>query len=221
VALPVEAHVTPGDLDAICLFGGQGGGAPCPAVLRVSIELPAGLDPRTIDFASVRLAGSVAPVRFAPGLVDIDGDRVRERRFVFRLSDVAPLLQLGNNTLRVTGTVAGRPFAGDDLLRVQPLELGMKVSPETLDRSASIGDVRVILDLDGALRGADVLIASLRLAGLSVARTVLVRPGSVTVEFDRSQVLSAVPNGARVRLTLSGRVRGVEFQATDTIRVRN
>jgi hypothetical protein len=193
----------------------------CPAFLRVSIELPAGMDPRTIDFASVRLAGTVAPVRFVPGLVDSDRDGVRERRFVFRFSDVTSLLTAGSNTLRVTGSAGGVLFAADAVLRVKPLQADMKVSPETLDRSSSRGDVRVSLDLDGGLRGADVEIASLRLEGVAVERVVSVRRDDVVVEFDRSQLLAVVPNGSRVRLTLTGRVRGIPFEATDTIRVQN
>jgi len=97
----------------------------------------------------------------------------------------------------------------------------MKLSPETLDRSASTGDVRASFDLDGGLGGSEVEIASVRLEGVAVKRVVAVRRDDVIVEFGRSQVLAVVPNGARVPLTLSGRVRGLPCQATDTVRVRN
>jgi hypothetical protein len=193
----------------------------CPAFLRVSIELAPGLDPRTIVFSSVRLGVTIAPVRVVPGLVDTDHDGVRERRYVFLFADVAPLLRAGPNTLQITGSAGGTLFAAGAVLQVRPLQVDMKLSPETLDRSASTGDVRASFDLDGGLRGSEVEIASLRLEGVAVKRVVAVRRDDVIVEFGRAQVLAAVPNGARVPLTLSGRVRGLPFQATDTIRVRN
>jgi hypothetical protein len=191
-------------------------------LLRATIELPAGYDPRAIDVRSVRLAGSVAARSAERRLTDVDRDGLLERRVSFRFADVAPLLAAGLNRLRVTGLVGGQPFEGEATLEVRPLELELKLTPETLDRSAQGADVRAHLDLDGALRGADVEMASLRLQGaVPVKRVVQVGRGHVIVEFDRARVLALVPNGWRVTVTLTGRVGRVAFVALDTIRVKD
>ena len=73
-------------------------------------------------------------------------------------------------------------------------------------------------------RGQDVVAAEWKAGGndyVVVGRVSGMSDGQLAVDFDRSQLLAVIANGTSVRLTLYGRVRGVAFQATDTIRVRD
>jgi hypothetical protein len=191
-------------------------------VLRVSIELPAGYDPEAISRHSVRLAGAVSAIGSSDRLTDADGDGLPERWFYFRFGDVAPLLVGGVNRLRVSGLVDGRAFEGEGTLEVRALDLDVRITPETLDRSAHGGDVRAHIELDGGLRGTDVVLGSLRLQGVvPVTRVVQVGQRHLIVEFDRAQVLARLPNGSRVKVQVTGKVGRVTFVANDEIRVKD
>ena len=194
----------------------------CPSQLRATVELPAGFSPGSIDYRQVRFAGSIVPRSAETTLTDVDHDGIPERRLVFRFKDVAPLLVGGANTLRVTGSVAGSAFEGEAVLLVRPLTLELRITPETLVRHSSGGEVRARLELSHDLRPNQVDLSSLRLMGvIKLKRVVEVSCGRVVVDFDRAQVLAMVPNGSAVPITLTGRVLRFSFQATDKIKVKD
>jgi hypothetical protein len=193
----------------------------CPSFLRATIELPAGYSPGSIEIESIRLSGSIPPYSYDRTLVDVDHDGLYERRVLFRFRDIAPLLADGVNRLSLTGRFAGGSFAGEGLLEVRPLELSVRLTPETLVRHAPGGDVRAHLEMAVGLRGEDVELASLRLQGeLGVKRVINVSRDRVIVDFDRAALLALLPNGSKVRVSLTGRVSRVTFEAEDRLRVR-
>lgn len=196
----------------------------CPSLLGVTIELPVGQDPATIDVASVRLAGTLVPVGSERRLRDRDRDGLPERLVYFRFGDVAPLLQGGANRLRVSGRFASGAFEGEGSLQVRPLELEMKLTPESLVRRAPGGDVRARLDVGDelGLSGEDVALSSLRLQWvLAPKRIVKVSRKDVTADFDRAQLLALLPSGKDVTVVLSGRIGRVTFEARDSVKVKD
>jgi hypothetical protein len=83
------------------------------------VELPEGYDPAAIDLATVLLNDQIAPEPRPTGVGDYDLDGIADRMFKFSRSQVIAILPVGDSIeVRVTGEVAGEPFAGADTVRV-------------------------------------------------------------------------------------------------------
>jgi hypothetical protein len=83
------------------------------------VELPDGYDPTAIDLATVLLNDQVSPERKPTGIGDYDQDGIADRMLKFLRSQVMAALPSGDSIeVRVTGEVAGEPFAGADTVRV-------------------------------------------------------------------------------------------------------
>jgi hypothetical protein len=80
---------------------------------------PSGFDVSTIDFTSLRLAGSVPPVPKVAVVGDRNGNGIPELMAKFGRPALDPLLTLGANELEVTGRLmTGEEFRGSDRVRV-------------------------------------------------------------------------------------------------------
>jgi hypothetical protein len=237
--LVAEVRISPAHIDADCLFRCRGDDdddvrtahpdrdddddddhEACPSQLDVAVELPAGHDPTSIDRASLRLAGSVAPYPSYYRFVDTDGDGLVELRVRFAFERVAPLLQAGTNSLTLTGRVAGAQFRGVATLEVAPLRVALRVTPRTLNRKSGGEDVLARLEFRQCVAVGAVTIASLRLnEAVPVKRLVTAHGHDLTVKFDRAAVIQLLPAGESIEVRVMGSVNGLPFVARDTIRV--
>jgi hypothetical protein len=87
--------------------------------ITVYIELPAGYAPANIAIASIRLEGTIPAETRPTALGDYDSDGIPDLMVKFRRSDVIAVLPAGEHVqVHVTGTVAGTPFEGVDIIRV-------------------------------------------------------------------------------------------------------
>jgi hypothetical protein len=124
---------------------------------------PSGFDPTSIDFPTVRLAGSVAAAPKFAIVGDHDKNGIPDLMLKFSRPALDPLLTPGVNSLEVTGSlVTGENFAGADDVRVIHHGSGHKaasVAPNPLNPSGMLsfnskkaGHVRVTMfDLQGRL----------------------------------------------------------------------
>ena len=87
--------------------------------VTVFIELPSGLNPRSIDRTSIRLNGLVAPA-FRPWAVgDYDRDGVPDLMVKFSRAAVQPLLSAGDCEVTIDGNLSdGTSFLGATMVRV-------------------------------------------------------------------------------------------------------
>jgi hypothetical protein len=200
--------------------GGGGCGDGCPRFVYVTIELPAGQDPRQIDPASVRLGGSVGPYPGRDQIADTDRDGIPERKLRFRFDRVAPLLTVGLNELRVTGSAGSLPFEGVGSLTVGPVHPWLHVLPRVLWRFNRCQDLVAWIQLHGPFRAEDVDVDTIRLNGtVSVDRVVWRFRRHLVVTFDRAAVDAVLPTGHHVEVRVTGVVDGLPFEAKDDIRV--
>ncbi len=109
--------------------------------VRVYLEA-IGYDVADVDPASVRLAGSVSPLDRSVVVGDRDQNGIPDMGLKFPRESLDPLLHVGNNTLRVTGTlVDGARFEGYCEVRVfdpPAPPLAVSVSPNPLNPSGTI-----------------------------------------------------------------------------------
>jgi hypothetical protein len=83
------------------------------------IELPEAYDPGDIDVSTVILNETVPAEMAAAHLSDCDGDGIADLTVKFSRSAVIGVLPSGEQVeVRVSGEVAGQPFAGADTIRV-------------------------------------------------------------------------------------------------------
>jgi hypothetical protein len=83
------------------------------------IELPEGYDPVDIDVSTVMLNETVPAELHPTGIGDYDEDGTPDRMVKFSRSQVIDILPNGDQVeVRVSGEVAGGPFAGADTIRV-------------------------------------------------------------------------------------------------------
>jgi hypothetical protein len=192
----------------------------CPQWIYAVIELPAGLDPRTIEPSTVRLAGAVAPDPGYDRIEDLDGDGVVERTLRFRLAPVAPHLQLGTNVLSVTGRATTGDVHGTGRLVVRDLDVDFFFTPRTFNRRSSGQQVQGRLTFRDGVPASAVDLSSLRLNGtVPVARVVSSHDQRLTLKFDRAAVAGILPAGKEVAVWVSGTIDGVPFVARDVVRV--
>lgn len=121
-----------------------------PNVLNLSSHAPRAtvyiesqeFDVSSIDFSSVRLAGSVSPLPKVAVLGDHDADQIPDLMLKFDRETLAPLLVIGDNSLPVTGTLlTGESFEGSDDIRVidpQGGHLSASVVPNPPNPSAAL-----------------------------------------------------------------------------------
>jgi hypothetical protein len=192
----------------------------CPAWLEASIELPPGYDPATIDLSSVRLAGSLAPAPGYSAFKDADGDGLLELHLHFALTDVTPFLRVGSTELILTGRTATADFKGSDTVVVEPLAVGLWISPQTLKKRSCGQDILAHLSFRGCVDPEHVDKESLRLNGVVPAqRVVSDQDHHLIVKFDRKDVIKILPTGPHVEVVVSGTLDGISFSAVDHIRV--
>jgi subtilase family serine protease/flagellar hook assembly protein FlgD/WD40 repeat protein len=216
------------ELEPLALAAAAGGeeGTPshnqdeCPEWLRVTIELPVGYNPASIDVLSVRLNGQVAPDRHDTRLVDRDGDGLRELEVRFALQDVAPLLSAGVNTLSLTGRIGSVTFAGSLALTLPAPVLEASFTPDPFKRSSGQW-AQVQLSFKDCGVAGDIETASLRLNGTVAVARVVSDPhdSALVVKFDRAAVAAVLPVGNNVEVRITGRVRGMSFVAVDHVKV--
>jgi hypothetical protein len=229
-----EVRFDPAAVDGECLLGSgpdahhgddhddDGGcrSSSCPESLYVTVELPPGLDPSTIDLGTVRLAGSVPAAAGYFHLTDVDHDAVREAQFRFRWTKVVPVLRGGSNDLTVIGSTPSVEFRGTGRLDVRAIQADLHVSPQTLSRHSHGSDVEAQMTLCCDLDATEISAASLRLNGrLSPTRIVSSSRHKLVAKFDRAAVIAILPTGEHVEVRVTGTVRGVPFESKDTIRV--
>jgi hypothetical protein len=192
----------------------------CPSWLNATIELPSGRDPGSIDLASVRLAGSVGPENSGGEIVDTDQDGIPELKLRFSFERVAPLLEVGENELSVTGWAGAEEFQGIGRLTVLAPRTSLHVWPRWLSRWNRRHDLVAWVGFKKPLRGRDVEIESVRLnESVPVKRVVLRFWQFLVVTFDRAAVDAVLPKGKRVEVRVSGVVDGLPFTGVDRVRV--
>jgi len=192
----------------------------CPTWVTFRIELPAGVSPSTISRTSVRLAGSISAEPSYDRMVDADHDGIYEREFRFAFSSLAPLLQIGANTLSVSGMSAATPFQGSFIFTVQPLSVTMKFVPVTFNKRSQGQQVQTMLTFRDGVRAEDVLLSSVRLNGvLAAERVVTSHEEKITFKFNCDATASLLSVGANVLVQVSGTIHGLPFTARDFIRV--
>jgi hypothetical protein len=199
-----------------------GGGSGCPSWVFAKIVVPEGTNPYSVDVASIRLEGSVAP--------DPDYKVVhwhwRSVRVRFALWKLLPLLDLGANPLELTGRAGETDISGTGVLHVRPLRVALQIHPSVLE-SALVGTrhgdddtVTAKLRFTGGVKAHDVDLDSLRLNGQVSVEELLSANGSrLRVTFDRDEVLATLPEGHWVEVTVSGEVGGIPFAAMDHVQV--
>jgi hypothetical protein len=193
--------------------------ADCPRWLLATVELPNGIDPASVDPRSVRLLGSVRPDSGYLRIVDRDRDGRSEAELRFELETLRGHLDVGPNQAVVTGRAGAVQFRGSAVITVLSPEVDLEVTPTTLSRRGS-GDVKARLSFGDGLKAHDVDVASLRLNGsVKVKRVVEDEGRTLQLTFDRRAVLATVPNGTSVEIRVTGKVRGLSFEAKDRIKV--
>ncbi|RKZ15976.1 hypothetical protein DRQ53_07615, partial [bacterium] len=87
--------------------------------INVYVELPAGVDPHTVDLASVRLNGTFLPQVDATGFADSDGNGIEELVLRFDRRQLRDFLPVANSVeVIITGTVGAQAstFSGLDTI---------------------------------------------------------------------------------------------------------
>jgi subtilase family serine protease/flagellar hook assembly protein FlgD/fibronectin type 3 domain-containing protein len=215
--LPAEVRYTPASIRGECIVRVD---HTCPTWLYATAELPAGYDPSTIVVATVRLGGEVAPDPNHHPLVDSDQDGILEMQLRFRFSQARTLLTVGVNTLSLSGSVEDKAFRGQGTLSASALDVKLRMTPRTLNRSSQGQTVQARLDFVDPVYAADVVTATLRLnETVPIERVVSSQGLRLTVKFNRDAVVAVLPLGDEVEVRVSGTVGGVPFVAVDHIRV--
>jgi hypothetical protein len=191
----------------------------CPLWVESTIELPPGHDPRSVEAATVRLAGSIRADPAFLTIADLDGDGIAEARVRFAFAEVSTVLAVGRNDLLVAGS-ADVAFQGRGTIDVAALSGGLFMTPRTLQRRSQGQAVLGRITLRTPVRAQDLDVSTVRLGGVvPVARTVVVKGQELTVQFDRAAVIAILPAGERVTVRVTGRVGGLPFEVVDVIRV--
>ena len=215
--LPAEVRYTPASIRGECIVRVD---HTCPDWVYATAELPAGYDPSTIVVATVRLGGSVAPDPAHHPLVDSDQDGLPELQLRFPFAQARTLLTVGVNTISLSGSAGGKDFLGHGTLSASALDVKLRMTPRTLNRSSLGQVVQGRLDFIDPVYAADVATASLRLnETVPIERVVSSNGLRLTVKFDRDAVVAILPLGDEVEVRVSGTVGGVPFLAVDHIRV--
>jgi hypothetical protein len=202
--------------DDVACHGGRHG---CPRWIQATIELPLGHDPASIEPSSVRLAGSVGPDPRHWKIVDKDHDKIRELELRFSFNPVAPLLEVGENELSLTGLAAGQGFRGVGLISVTPPRTDLHIKPDLLKHKNRHQDVEARLKFKKPLQGRAVEIESVRLNETVPVKRVVRYDRDLVVTFDRSAVDAVLPTGKRVEVRVSGLVAGLPFTGVDQVKV--
>ena len=143
-----------------------------------------------------------------------------KREFRFRFSTLAPLLQIGVNTLSVSGTSAGTPFQGSVIFTVRALSVTLKFVPVTFNKRSQGQQVQATLTFSDGVPARDVLLSSIRLNGvLPAERVVSSHDEQISFKFNRDAAANLLPMGANVLVQVSGTIHGLSFTARDFIRV--
>jgi hypothetical protein len=193
----------------------------CPTWFVATVELPAGYDVTTIDVASVRLAGTIAPYQAYHALSDDDHDGLMELRLLFDFERVARLLKPGHNTLRLSGRAGALDFAGNARVDVLPLTAGVWITPRTIDKDAAGDPVSVHLSFSECVDGRRIDPASLRFNGVALpVQLVAIEDHHVVVKIKRKALAALLRVGSHVEVHVSGTVAGFPFDGVDYVRVK-
>lgn len=105
------------------------------------------------------------------------------------------------------------------------ISIEIKFEPETLNKRAEGQWVQVMIELPHGYKAADIDLSSIRLEGTIPAepRPLSMQRGEdavkLTVKFNRSKVITALPSGKHVPVHMTGRVGSTAFVGVDFIRV--
>jgi hypothetical protein len=86
--------------------------------VTVYIELPEGYNVKEIDISRIRLNGKIQAQLHPTEVGDYDNDGVKDLMVKFDRETVKSILNIGIQTITITGTVSGIPFQGTDTIKV-------------------------------------------------------------------------------------------------------